>query len=196
MDRQVVPDSLLVAGLDEAGRGALAGPVYAAAVILDPTRPIPGLADSKKLSPARREALDSLIRERALAYAVAWSEAAEIDRVNILQASLLAMARAVQALVVVPELVLVDGNHCPEGLPCPVRAVVGGDATEPAISAASILAKVARDAAMCKLDAAWPGYGFAQHKGYPTGLHLSALARWGACPVHRQSYAPVRISTK
>ena len=186
----------LIAGVDEAGRGPLAGPVYAAAVILDPTRPILGLADSKKLSPARREALDSLIRERALAYAVAWATVAEIDRLNILQASLLAMVRAVEGLRVVPHRVLVDGSHCPRGLPCPASAIIKGDMTEPAISAASILAKVARDATLCELDARWPDYGFARHKGYPTRDHLAALARLGPCPDHRQSFAPVQAVTK
>ncbi len=187
---------VLVAGVDEVGRGSLAGPVYAAAVILDPARPIPGLADSKKLSQRQREALDVLIRERALAYAVARAEVAEIDRLNILHASLLAMTRAVQHLSVVPELVLVDGNRSPEGLPCPARTVVHGDDTEPAISAASILAKVARDALMCQMDTVWVEYGFARHKGYPTRDHLLALTRLGPCPEHRQSFGPVQSATK
>ncbi len=187
---------VLVAGVDEVGRGSLAGPVYAAAVILDPARPIPGLADSKKLSQRQREALDVLIRERALAYAVARAEVAEIDRLNILHASLLAMTRAVQHLSVVPELVLVDGNRSPEGLPCPARTVVHGDDTEPAISAASILAKVARDALMRQMDTVWVEYGFARHKGYPTRDHLLALTRLGPCPEHRQSFGPVQSATK
>ncbi|CAK0748046.1 RNase HII [Gammaproteobacteria bacterium] len=181
-----------VAGVDEAGRGPLAGPVYAAAVILDPTRPIIGLADSKKLSPLRREVLAVTIHDCALAYAVAHAEVAEIDRLNILQASLLAMVRAVAGLSIAPQLVLVDGNHCPSGLTCPSRAIIKGDVIEPAISAASILAKVARDAAMLELDAAWPGYGFARHKGYPTADHRLALTRLGPCPEHRRSFAPVR----
>ncbi|CAK0746684.1 RNase HII [Gammaproteobacteria bacterium] len=184
--------TMWIAGVDEAGRGPLAGPVYAAAVILDPAHPIAGLADSKKLSPARREILAVTIRERALAYAVARAEVEEIDRLNILHASLLAMVRAVVDLSIAPQLVLVDGNRCPTGLPCPARAIVKGDATEPAISAASILAKVARDAVMLDLDAAWPGYDFARHKGYPTADHLAVLARLGPCPEHRRSFAPVR----
>ncbi|CAK0773556.1 RNase HII [Gammaproteobacteria bacterium] len=184
--------TILVAGVDEAGRGPLAGPVYAAAVILDPARPITGLADSKKLSPLRREVLAATIRERALAYAVARAEVEEIDRLNILQASLLAMHRAVAELSVAPQLILVDGNRCPAGLPCPARAIVKGDATEPAISAASILAKVARDIVMLELEAVWPGYGFARHKGYPTADHMEALVRLGPCPEHRRSFAPVR----
>jgi len=184
--------TILIAGVDEAGRGPLAGPVYAAAVILDPAHPITGLADSKKLSPARREVLALAIRERALAYAVARAEVEEIDRINILQASLLAMVRAVLGLSIAPQLVLVDGNRCPIGLPYPLRAIIKGDATEPAISAASILAKVARDAVMLDLDTVWPGYGFARHKGYPTADHLAALARLGPCPEHRRSFAPVR----
>ncbi len=184
-------DDRLIAGVDEAGRGPLAGPVSAAAVILDPRRPIQGLADSKKLSPKRREALADEIRDRALAYAVAWASVEEIDTINILQASLLAMQRAVGALTIAPELVLVDGNRCPD-LDIPARAVIGGDATEAAISAASILAKVARDRLMVKLDEQFPGYGFASHKGYPTRAHLEGLRRLGACPQHRRTFKPVR----
>lgn len=180
-----------VAGVDEAGRGPLVGPVVAAAVILDPARPIEGLADSKRLSARRREALAALIRERALAWAVASASPAEIDRLNILHATLLAMQRAVAGLAPAAERVLVDGNRCP-ALPCPVEAVVGGDASVAAISAASILAKVARDADCVRLDADYPGYGFAAHKGYPTAVHLEALARLGPCPEHRRSFAPVR----
>jgi ribonuclease HII len=186
---------LLVAGVDEAGRGPLAGPVCAAAVILDPARPIVGLADSKTLSPARREALDAEIRARSLSWAIAWSSAEEIDRINILQASLLAMQRAVAALAVRPGRVLVDGNRCPD-LDCETRAVIGGDGSVPSIGAASILAKVARDRLMRELDRRFPGYGFAGHKGYPTKVHLQALRVLGPCPEHRRSFGPVRALTK
>jgi ribonuclease HII len=179
-----------VAGVDEVGRGPLAGPVVAAAVILDPERPIEGLRDSKALSPARREALAARIRERALAWALGRAEVEEIDRLNILWASLLAMRRAVALLVPPPTSVLVDGNRCPD-LPVPARAVVRGDATVPAISAASILAKVARDAEMVELDARFPGYGLARHKGYPSPEHLLALERLGPSAIHRRSFAPV-----
>jgi ribonuclease HII len=182
---------LHTAGTDEAGRGPLAGPVVAAAVILDPARPIEGLADSKKLTANRRGVLAAQIRERALAWAVAQADVEEIDRLNILQASLLAMTRAVAALNVVPELVLVDGNRLPK-LDCPARAIVGGDATVPAISAASILAKVERDRLMVMLDTRFPGYGFAQHKGYPTAVHVAALSVLGVSDVHRRSFGPVR----
>ncbi|MFO1423628.1 MAG: ribonuclease HII [Candidatus Competibacteraceae bacterium] len=185
-----MPEHNLVAGVDEAGRGPLAGPVVAAAVILDPSRPIVGLADSKKLGAARRERLAEEIRAKALAWALGWAEVAEIDRVNILQATLLAMQRAVTALSIAPEQAWVDGNRCPR-LSCPCRAIVRGDATVPAISAASILAKVARDAELRQLDARYPDYGFARHKGYPTAVHLDALRRLGPCPEHRRSYAPV-----
>lgn len=181
----------LIAGVDEVGRGPLAGPVVAAAVILDPARPIEGLADSKKLSEARREALAEEIREKALAWALGRCEPQEIDRLNILQASLLAMRRAVLALDPAPAHALIDGNRCPE-LPCTAEAIVKGDATEPAISAASILAKVVRDQEMVALDRAFPDYGFAGHKGYPTADHLAALQRVGPCAHHRQSFAPVR----
>jgi len=182
---------LLVAGVDEVGRGPLAGPVVAAAVILDPARPIDGLADSKKLTERRREALDELIRERALAWAIGRAEVAEIDDINILQASLLAMQRAVAELAHPPGMVLIDGNRCPI-LACPARAIVGGDGTEPAISAASIIAKVARDREMTELAARYPEYGFANHKGYPTAAHLKALSQHGVTPIHRRSFAPVR----
>jgi len=182
----------LVAGVDEAGRGPLAGPVVAAAVILDASRPIPGLKDSKQLSPVQRGTLAVVIRERSLAWAVAWADHQEIDRLNILQASLLAMARAVVALSLEPHAVLVDGNRSPP-VKQPVTAIVKGDSKVPAISAASILAKVERDAAMCRLDALYPAYGFAVHKGYPTPAHLAALDAHGACPVHRRSFAPVRL---
>jgi ribonuclease HII len=183
-------DALLIAGVDEAGRGPLAGPVVAAAVILDPARPIAGLADSKKLSAARREQLAGEIRDKALAWGLGRAEVAEIDRINILQASLLAMRRAVENLSIRPERALVDGNRCPL-LACPCQAIVKGDATVPAISAASILAKVARDAELCELHDRYPHYGFAQHKGYPTAAHREALRRHGPCPEHRRSFAPV-----
>lgn len=179
-----------VCGVDEAGRGPLAGPVYAAAVILDPARPVPGLADSKKLSAPRREALYRQITSQALAWAIARSEVHEIDRLDILRATLLAMERAVLCLPVEPQRVLVDGLHTPR-LPWPVEAVVGGDACIAAISAASILAKVARDRELAVLDRLYPAYGFAQHKGYPTRAHLAALAVHGACREHRLSFAPV-----
>ncbi len=180
-----------VAGVDEVGRGPLAGPVVAAAVILDFTRPVQGLADSKLLSPARREELAVLIRERALCWALGRAEVEEIDRLNILQASLLAMQRAIDALTLSPELVLVDGNRAPM-TNYPVRTVIRGDVTVPAISAASIIAKVARDAEMTELDKLFPGYGFARHKGYPTSAHLLALEKQGISHIHRRSFAPVR----
>jgi ribonuclease HII len=181
----------LIAGVDEVGRGPLAGPVVAAAVILDETKPIEGLADSKVLSATRREELAHLIRERALCWALGRAEVEEIDRLNILRASLLAMKRAIETLSLPPELVLVDGNQAPE-LNYPVQTIVRGDASVPAISAASILAKVARDAEMCELDLRIPGYGFAQHKGYPTLAHLDALGKQGVSVVHRRSFAPIR----
>ncbi|HHO68495.1 MAG TPA: ribonuclease HII [Gammaproteobacteria bacterium] len=180
-----------VAGVDEVGRGPLAGPVVAAAVILDPAAPIDGLADSKTLGERRREALAEQIRDRALAWALGRAEVEEIDRINILQASLLAMQRAVAALAPPPDYALVDGNHCPR-LACPAEAVVRGDSRVAAISAASIIAKVARDREMVELDARYPGYGFARHKGYPSRLHLDALRTLGVTSVHRRSYAPVR----
>ena len=180
-----------LAGVDEVGRGPLAGPVVAAAVILDPDRPVEGLKDSKKLSERRREYLAELIRERALAWSLGRAEVHEIDRINILQASLLAMQRAVAALSLAPELVLVDGNRCPR-LDYPSRAVVRGDALVPAISAASIIAKVSRDREMVELDSRYPGYGLAKHKGYPSKVHLAALQTLGVTAVHRRSYAPVR----
>ncbi len=179
------------AGVDEAGRGPLAGPVVAAAVILDPNRPIAGLKDSKQLSASQRESLAEQIREHSLAWAVAWADHEEIDHLNILQASLLAMVRAVAALTPQPLQVVVDGNRCP-AVPQPVTAIVKGDTKVPAISAASILAKVERDAAMCRLDILYPGYGFAVHKGYPTAAHLAALDVQGVCAVHRRTFGPVR----
>jgi ribonuclease HII len=181
----------LVCGVDEAGRGPLAGPVVAAAVILDPHRAVDGLADSKTLSPRRREALAQEIRSRAIAWAVASASVEEIDAINILRASLLAMRRAVEALGVKPLRVLVDGPHRPQ-LEIPVRAVVRGDATVAVISAASILAKVARDESMLTLHRAYPLYGFDRHKGYPTDAHLAALRLHGASSAHRRSFAPVR----
>ncbi len=181
----------LIAGVDEVGRGPLAGAVIAAAVILDETKPIAGLADSKVLSATRREELAHLIRERALCWALGRAEVEEIDRLNILRASLLAMKRAVETLSLPPELVLVDGNQAPE-LGYPVQTIVRGDASVPAISAASILAKVTRDAEMCELDRQFPGYGFAQHKGYPTSVHLDALEKQGVSPIHRRSFGPVQ----
>ena len=181
----------LICGVDEAGRGPLAGPVCAAAVILDPDQPIAGLADSKKLGARRREELADRIRGCCTAWAVAWASVEEIDALNILQASLLAMRRAVNGLGLRPELALVDGNRCP-ALEIPARAIVGGDASEPAISAASILAKVSRDALMLELDRRWPQYGFARHKGYPTAAHVEALRLNGVTPMHRRSFAPVR----
>ncbi len=180
------------AGVDEAGRGPLAGPVVIAAVILDPRRPIAGLADSKQLCAARREALALSIRENALAFAVCAVERDEIDRLNILQATLIGMTRVLVALAPRPVLALIDGNRLPRGLPCRGRTIVGGDAIEPAISAASILAKTTRDRRMCELDEIHPGYGFARHKGYPTPSHVEALRRLGPCREHRRSFAPVR----
>lgn len=182
---------LLLCGVDEAGRGPLAGPVHAAAVILDPKRPIDGLQDSKQLSHKRREALEALIKERALAWCVAESSVGEIDALNILQATLLAMQRAVAGLEVAPDHVQVDGNRCPL-LACSVEAIVKGDATVAAISAASILAKTARDRAMRVLHETFPVYGFDQHFGYGTAKHLAALRRYGPCGAHRLSFAPVR----
>jgi len=183
--------SYFVAGVDEAGRGPLAGPVYAAAVILDPAAPIDGLADSKKLTTARREVLFELIQRNAAAWAIAKATVEEIDEINILQASLLAMRRAVELLSKRPAEILVDGVHCPQ-VAMPSRAIVKGDASEPAISAASILAKVARDREMVALHLKYPVYGFDVHKGYGTARHLAALLRHGVSPVHRQSYAPVK----
>ena len=185
-------DSVVVCGVDEAGRGPLAGPVYAAAVILDRKRRINGLADSKVLTPERRDVLAGRIRERATAWAVASATVEEIDRINIFHASMLAMRRAVQALGVQPEEAWVDGNHCP-GLLCKTKAIVDGDATHPVISAASILAKTERDAEMCVLSARYPQYGFDRHKGYGTPEHLDALGRLGPCEIHRRSFYAVGV---
>ena len=181
-----------IAGVDEAGRGPLAGPVVVAAVILDPARPIVGLNDSKQLSEARRNALDADIRGRALAFCVIDVGIEAIDRHNILQATLIGMRDALRGLAVVPDEALIDGNKLPKDLPCPARAIVDGDALVAEISAASILAKVHRDRLLVALDAVHPGYGFATHKGYPTPEHLAALERLGPCAAHRRSFAPVK----
>lgn len=182
--------ALLVAGVDEAGRGPLAGPVVAAAVILDPQRRINGLRDSKMLTPERREELAERIRDRAIAWSTGQADVDEIDTLNILRATLLAMRRAVDALPVPPHEALVDGDHCPQ-LACRARAIVKGDRDVKAISAASIIAKTARDAMLIEFDRIYPVYGFAQHKGYATPEHLAALAKHGPCPLHRRSFAPV-----
>lgn len=181
----------LVAGVDEVGRGPLCGPVVTAAVILDPARPIKGLNDSKKLSEARREALFDEICEKAVAWCIARAEVEEIDQLNILHATMLAMQRAVDGLSVTPRLALIDGNRCPQ-LNVPSAPVIQGDGQVPAIAAASILAKVSRDREMQVLDLCYPGYGLAGHKGYPTPSHLEALRRLGPTPIHRRSFAPVR----
>jgi ribonuclease HII len=181
----------LICGVDEAGRGPLAGPVCAAAVILDPARPIPGLADSKKLSEARRQHLAEEIRAHALAWHVAWASVAEIEQLNILHASMLAMTRAVQGLAPGAELALIDGNRCPS-LTIPARAIVKGDALEPCISAASILAKTERDKVMRQLADRYPQYGFERHAGYPVPEHLLALETHGPCPEHRRGFGPVK----
>ncbi len=183
---------VLTCGVDEAGRGPLAGPVVSAAVILNPARPIAGLDDSKKLSEKRRSELAAVIKERSLAWALGRAEVEEIDRLNILHASLLAMHRAVVALAIPPQLALVDGNRLPRELPCRGAAIVGGDSTIACISAASILAKVARDLELVTLDQQYPGYGLARHKGYPTRAHVEALERLGVTPIHRRSFGPVR----
>jgi ribonuclease HII len=188
-----VLEQLLVAGVDEAGRGPLAGPVVIAAVILDPSKPrINGLADSKVLSAKQREKLDARIRERALAFSVVEIDVAEIDRINILQATLVGMARALAQLSPGAHMALIDGNQLPRNLPCAARAIVDGDALEPVISAASILAKVARDRLMTVMDALHPGYGFAKHKGYGTAEHVAAIERLGPCILHRRSFMPVK----
>ncbi len=184
-------DAYLVAGVDEAGRGPLAGPVIAAAVILDPQQPIAGLTDSKLLSAKRREFLYAEIISKAYAYSIARADVDDIDRLNILQATMLAMQRAVAGLPKTPQSVIIDGNRCPP-LVMPARAIIQGDLTEPAISAASILAKVSRDREMLYYDQLYPGYGLATHKGYPTKAHCAALQRLGVTPIHRRSFAPVR----
>ncbi|WP_276641625.1 ribonuclease HII [Siccibacter turicensis] len=187
----IYPHTTLVAGVDEVGRGPLVGAVVTAAVILDPLRPIIGLADSKKLSEKRRLALYDEIRDKALAWSIGRAEPDEIDQLNILHATMLAMQRAVAGLHIVPEYVLIDGNRCP-ALPMPSLAVVKGDSRVAEISAASILAKVTRDQEMTELDLSFPQYGFAQHKGYPTAFHLERLAEHGATIHHRRSFAPVK----
>ncbi|HUN68549.1 MAG TPA: ribonuclease HII [Burkholderiales bacterium] len=180
-----------ICGVDEAGRGPLAGPVFAAAVILDPARPIEGLKDSKLLSASRREVLSILVQQRSRAFAIAHATVEEIDRLNILQASLLAMQRAVEGLGMLPDEAWIDGNRCPR-LACPARAIVRGDRLHAAISAASILAKTARDGEMRRMHERFPGYGFDRHKGYPTPEHLALLERFGPTEIHRRSFAPVR----
>lgn len=187
---QEVDESYLIAGVDEAGRGPLAGPVVAAAVILDPRRPIQGLNDSKKLTEKQRERLFHEIRQHALAWSVARARVTEIDAINILQATFLAMRRSVERLSIKPIQVLVDGNLCPP-FPCTAKAIIKGDESEPAISAASIVAKVLRDRLMVMLDKKYPDYGFAQHKGYGTAMHIKALRQHGVSRVHRRSFAPV-----
>ena len=184
--------SLLVAGVDEAGRGPLAGPVCVAAVILDPDHPIGGLNDSKQLSERRREALYPLIIEHALAWRIEFVEAGEIDALNILQATMTGMRRAVRALAPAAAHALIDGNRVPDDMPCAATAIIDGDASEPAIMAASILAKVARDARMRELHLQYPQYGFDRHKGYPSAIHREALQMHGPCPQHRRSFAPVQ----
>lgn len=191
MDWNLPGGDELIAGVDEVGRGPLCGAVVTAAVILDPLCPIDGLNDSKKLTEAHREALFPIIQERALAWAIGRAEVAEIDQLNILHATMLAMQRAVAGLTLRPDRVLVDGNRCPV-LPMPSEPVVGGDARVPAIAAASILAKVTRDREMQEMELLYPGYGIGKHKGYPTPTHLSALKLLGATPIHRRSFAPVR----
>ena len=182
----------LVAGVDEVGRGPLCGPVIAAAVILDPARPIAGLNDSKKLTARQREALFDIICNQALAWSLGRAEVAEIDQLNILHATMLAMQRAVAGLSVQPELAYIDGNRCPT-LPCRAEAVVKGDSRVPEIAAASIIAKVTRDREMVVMDQQWPGYGIAGHKGYPTAAHMAALKKLGPAPIHRRSFKPVRV---
>lgn len=184
-------DEALICGVDEAGRGPIAGPVYAAAVVLDPGCPVPGLADSKLLTEVRRDSVAQAIRASARAWSVACATVEEIDRLNILRATLLAMRRAVEALALVPHEAWIDGDRCPE-LTCRARAIIGGDRLHAPISAASVLAKTARDAEMRALHERFPQYGFDRHKGYPTPEHLAALSRHGACAVHRRSFAPVR----
>lgn len=185
--------SELIAGVDEAGRGPLAGAVVSAAVILDPNNPIEGLTDSKKLTAKKREKLFLEIRDKALCYAVAQCNREEIDELNILHASMLSMTRAIEGLAITPDRVIVDGNRCPE-TELPVEAIVKGDLTEPAISAASILAKVTRDEQMRELHKQYPQYGFDQHKGYPTKMHNEMLLEWGVTDEHRLSYRPVKIA--
>lgn len=188
----IYPNYQLIAGVDEVGRGPLVGAVVTAAVILDPNKPIAGLTDSKKLSEKKRLALELEIKEKALGWALGRAEPSEIDELNILNATMLAMTRAVGALAVRPEFVLIDGNRIPKQLTIPAQAVVKGDSLVAEISAASILAKVARDREMALLDQQFPEYGFAQHKGYPTKLHFEMLEKFGATEFHRKSFAPVK----
>ncbi|HET9835807.1 MAG TPA: ribonuclease HII [Rhodanobacteraceae bacterium] len=188
-----ITKQVLVAGVDEAGRGPLAGPVVVAAVILNKRRRINGLDDSKKLTAAKRETLYARIVERAVAYSVVVIDREEIDRINIFQATMVGMTRALLGLMPAATEALIDGNQLPKNLPCPARAIIGGDALEPSISAASILAKVSRDRLMVAMDTQFPGYGFADHKGYPTPAHLAALQRLGPCAEHRRSFEPVRL---
>lgn len=187
----IYPIASLIAGVDEVGRGPLVGAVVTAAVILDPAKPIVGLADSKKLSEKRRLALYDEIKEKALSWSLGRAEPEEIDQINILHATMLAMRRAVAGLAIMPDYVLIDGNRCP-ALPMPSQAVIKGDSLVAEISAASIIAKVTRDREMAELDLLFPQYGFAQHKGYPTALHMEKLTQYGATPHHRRSFAPVR----
>ena len=186
-------ENIFIVGVDEVGRGPLAGAVVAAAVILDPNNPIEGLNDSKKLTEKRREQLEPIIQKNALAWALGRAEPVEIDEINILQATLLAMKRAVESLHIQPTHALVDGNQAPN-LACPVTTIIKGDESEAAIAAASILAKVARDREMQEMDRLYPGYGFAKHKGYPTKQHQQALLELGPCNIHRYSFKPVQIS--
>jgi len=190
--RHGAADAAMLAGVDEAGRGPLAGPVVVAAVILDPMKPIVGLADSKVLCENDRNELAVAIRARALAFACVAVDVDEIDRYNIFRATMLGMQRALAALALAPVYAIVDGNQLPKPMPCPARAVVDGDAREPSISAASIIAKTVRDRMMCELDGLHPGYGFSRHKGYSTPDHFEALARLGPCAIHRRSFAPVQ----
>lgn len=186
----------LICGIDEAGRGPWAGPVTAGAVILDPANPIEGLTDSKKLSHAKREHLEPIIKTRVLAWGLGWASPEEIDDLNIRQANHLAMRRAVAAMGLSPDAIIIDGNDVPADLPCPARAIIKGDLTEPCISAASILAKTARDRLMVTLDQTYPGYGFAAHKGYGTKAHAAALTALGPCPIHRMSFKPIKLASQ
>ena len=186
-----INNSLITAGVDEVGRGSLAGPVVAAAVILDPKKPIQGLMDSKKLTEKKRNLLAIEIRDKATAWALGRAEHDEIDLINILQASLLAMKRAIESLPLEPEMILIDGTHCPD-VSYKMETIIKGDSKIPAISAASIIAKVARDNEMIALDNDYPGYGFSQHKGYPTKFHINALNELGVSLIHRKSFAPVK----
>ncbi len=190
-EQRLLDDGIIYCGVDEAGAGPLCGDVLAAAVILDPEKPIPGLTDSKKLSEKKREYLFDVIREQALAYSIARATVEEIDRINILKARMLAMSRAVEGLAGQCQHALIDGNRLPQ-LTIPATAIVKGDSLVTSIAAASVLAKVQRDSEMLELDSQYPGYGFARHKGYGTKVHLEALQRLGPCPVHRRTYAPVR----